>query len=224
LAVAKPSIILPRRPIRKDPPNLSIALPAPAMEAGPKRQAALAKVAGAGIPPPREPVDTEPSSGALVEEEPSVAAIVPDPPPRAVPSKPKLLTIKVPAGARIRSETEFEIGNDVYRLASTEGLGLDTSCEKSPDGRCVFHPRAALKKAILGATLSCTTLNESAGSKLVQCTRTRVPIKPVAVAKAAAPAKRKPRPMTAPAVTAPAVSEPAVSEPAAPAQGSADLF
>jgi hypothetical protein len=104
-------------------------------------------------------------------EEPDVAQ--PESQPRPV-LKPhgEPFTITVSASVRARGPDSFQVGDELYRLSSIEGLGIDKRCEIEPDGRCVFHPRGALKRAIIGATLTCRAVDLSASPKLVDCVKT----------------------------------------------------
>ena len=113
------------------------------------------------------------ASTSDTQEPDVVQSEAPPPQPRPVlKAHGKPFVIAVPASVRARGADTFQIGNDLYQLSSIAGLGVDTQCERELDGRCVFHPRGALKKAIIGATLSCKAIDLDASPKLVECVKT----------------------------------------------------
>jgi hypothetical protein len=128
----------------------------------------------ATVPSSEEQQGAPGDASASDAEEPDVAQ------PESQPPRPgpvlkahgEPFKITVSASVRARGPDSFQIGNEFYRLSSVEGLGIDKRCEIEPDGRCVFHPRGALKKAIIGATLTCRAIDLDASPKLVECVKT----------------------------------------------------
>jgi hypothetical protein len=144
---------------------------APVGELQPAMTAIIAPAGGAGAqqgaPADASAADAEGADVASPEARPASLQALPAPKPHGEP-----FTITVSAAVRARGADSFQIGNEVYRLSSIEGLGIDKRCEIDPDGRCVFHPRGALKKAIVGATLTCRAVDLDATPKLVDCVKT----------------------------------------------------
>ena len=103
---------------------------------------------------------------ASPEARPASLQALPTPKPMASRSP-----ITVSAAVRARGADSFQIGNEVYRLSSIEGLEIDKRCEIDPDGRWCFTG-GALKKAIVGATLTCRAVDLDATPKLVDCVKT----------------------------------------------------
>ena len=122
------------------------------------------------------PVAAKPAIEASLQSEaddgPDEAA-TPEVEKPAILAKPhgKPFAIAVPATVRATGPDSFLIGNVAYRLSSIDALGIDKKCEIEQDGRCVFHPRGALKKAILGTTLTCKAIDLDASPKIVECVK-----------------------------------------------------
>jgi hypothetical protein len=158
-------------PAASDGEAAAPATRAPVGELQPAMMATVPPAAGMGAQQDAPSDATGPGA-----EEADVAPPAPEPAAQQAPPalKPhgEPFTITVSAAVRARGPDSFQIGNDVYRLSSIEGLGIDKRCEIDPDGRCVFHPRGALKKAILGATLTCRAVDLEATPKLVDCVKT----------------------------------------------------
>jgi hypothetical protein len=101
----------------------------------------------------------------------TVAAIDPAPAPEAGEKKAESVTLEIPTSVRVRDGDIFQIGDDLYKLTTVEGLGVDKRCQREEDGRCVVHPRAALKRAIVGSTLACQPVDMTASPKVVHCSK-----------------------------------------------------
>jgi hypothetical protein len=56
---------------------------------------------------------------------------------------------------QIRDRSSFMIGTTLYRLASTDGLGVNTHCAPEKGKGCFWRPMRSLKVAIAGSTLIC---------------------------------------------------------------------
>jgi hypothetical protein len=169
------------------------ARPAPLAEV-PRKDEGPATVASIGGTPDEEAAPTEPP-----------------PLPVATAPAPRTLSIEVPATVRIRDEDAFQIGDITYKLTTLEGLDVPR-CDRKANPRCENHPRADLKKAIAGATLSCEATEETSSLQRVTCTKTAsaraevAPVRPVRhrvrAAARSAPAARKAAPASAKASAA----------------------
>jgi len=73
--------------------------------------------------------------------------------PAAKPDVP--VTLNVPKTVEIRDRSSFMIGKTLYRLASTDGLGVNTHCTPEKGKGCYWRPMRSLKVAIAGSTLIC---------------------------------------------------------------------
>jgi hypothetical protein len=116
--------------------------------------------AAALAPPAAPPEGAEPSPPA--EAAPGAVALAQPPEPPVRPGtgetevKPAVpVTLNVPANVRVRDRSSFIIGKTVYRLATTDGLGINTRCSVEKGKGCFWRPMRSLKVAIAGATLFC---------------------------------------------------------------------
>jgi hypothetical protein len=136
----------------------------------------------ADIPRKDEGPATVASIEGAQQDEPAPAE--PAPLPIAAASAPRSLSLEVPASVRIRDSDAFEIGGVTYKLTTLDGLGVQR-CDRKANPRCENHPRADLKKAIAGATLSCEATEETSSLQRVTCTKTAAaraevaPVRPV---------------------------------------------
>jgi hypothetical protein len=116
------------------------------------------------------------------EDEPAPAE---QPPlPVAAAPAPRTLSLEVPASVRIRDRDAFQIGDVTYKLTTLDGLDV-ARCDRTANPRCVNRPRADLKKAIAGATLSCEATEETSSLQRITCTKAAsaraevAPVRPV---------------------------------------------
>jgi hypothetical protein len=136
----------------------------------------------AGVPRKDEGPATVASIDVAPEEE--AAPSEPPPLPVATAPAPRTLSIEVPATVRIRDQDAFQIGDVTYKLTTLEGLDVPR-CDRKANPRCENHPKADLKKAIVGATLSCEATEETSSLQRVTCTKTAsaraevAPVRPV---------------------------------------------
>jgi hypothetical protein len=129
------------------------ASPLPEPEPGPDKTVTISAPAPVlAAATPDDPVET-------------TAAIAPPPAPDAF----RTVTIKVAGNARIRDRSTFIIGKDVYRLADAESVAVEP-CKRGARG-CMRHPMRSLRRGILGATLTCKSLDKGPYTLLSDCTR-----------------------------------------------------
>lgn len=86
-------------------------------------------------------------------------------------AEPRTVSLAVPPNVRVRERNTFQIGSDLYKLTSLEGLGIPR-CNRKTSRRCTNHPRSDLRDAIAGATLDCTVHDETGNVHSVTCDRT----------------------------------------------------
>jgi hypothetical protein len=136
----------------------------------------------ANVPRKDEGPATVASIDGAQENEPAPAE--PPPIPVAAAPAPRTLSLEVPASVRIRDRDAFQIGDVTYKLTTLDGLDVPR-CDHKANPRCVNRPRADLKKAIAGATLSCEATEETSSLQRVTCTKAAAaqaevaPVRPV---------------------------------------------